>query len=195
MEENSQEKIIYTLKKSARAKRMRISVACDGKVVVTIPKILESGFRYRLLGGGVENMVEKFLIEKGDWIRKSLTRFRALPEWQKRKYTKRDYLENKEKTRSLVQERLTYFNQFYGFAWKRISIRNQKSRWGSCSRKGNLNFNYKLYFLPAELQDYIVVHELCHLGELNHSKKFWSLVEKTMPDYNERKKELRGSRK
>lgn len=96
---------------------------------------------------------------------------------------KQDYLRHKETARRLVKERLTYFNQFYGFKIGRISIRNQKTRWGSCSKRGNLNFHYKIALIPARLSDYIIVHELCHLGEFNHSKRFWALVAKTIPDY------------
>jgi len=101
--------------------------------------------------------------------------------------------EFKERARSLAQERLSHFNQFYGFEIKKVSIKNQKTRWGSCSKKGNLNFNFKILFLPAKLQDYIIVHELCHLQELNHSSHFWGLVAQTFPDWRGLKKELRAS--
>ncbi len=74
---------------------------------------------------------------------------------------------------------------------KKIGVRNQKGRWGSCSRNGSLNFNFRVVYLPPPLVDYIVVHELCHLGELNHSKKFWSLVSQAVPDYRLMRKKLR----
>ena len=99
---------------------------------------------------------------------------------------------NKEYARSFVKSRIEHFNGFYGFKINRIAIRNQRSRWGSCSKKSNLNFNYKILFLKPELADYLLVHELCHLGEFNHSKRFWALVEKTIPDYAKINKELRG---
>lgn len=95
---------------------------------------------------------------------------------------KKDYQKYKEAARELVKERLAHFNQFYGFKVGRVAIRNQKTRWGSCSKNGNLNFNYKIARLPPKLADYIIVHELCHLGEFNHSKRFWALVAKTVPD-------------
>lgn len=103
-----------------------------------------------------------------------------------------EFWANKELARTLVKERIKFFNHHYKFTVNRISIRNQRSRWGSCSKKGNLNFNYRLVLLPPEVADYIIVHELCHLGEFNHSKKFWELVAKTIPDYKQIRKELRG---
>lgn len=102
-----------------------------------------------------------------------------------------DYLKQKKAARALVMERIEYFNRIFGFGFGRVAIRNQKTRWGSCSRKGNLNFNVKMLLLPQYLIDYIVVHELCHLKHLNHSKQFWELVAKVIPDYAARKNELR----
>ncbi len=102
---------------------------------------------------------------------------------KRRKINQSSYLKNKEKARELVKERLGHFNQFYGYKWNKIAIRNQKTRWGSCSKKGNLNFNYKIALLSPEKADYIIVHELCHLKEFNHSQDFWNLVAKTIPDY------------
>lgn len=93
------------------------------------------------------------------------------------------YLENKELARKVILARLEYFNQFYGFSWKRVAIRNTKTRWGSCSQDKNLNFNYKLIFLPEELRDYVIVHELCHLKELHHKESFWLLVAEQLPNY------------
>lgn len=102
----------------------------------------------------------------------------------------RHYEAHKERARLLVHERLAYWNQFYGLTYKRVAIRNQRSRWGSCSTKQNLNFNYRLVFLPLELVDYVVVHELCHLTHFNHGPEFWLFVEKAIPDYERRKNEL-----
>lgn len=97
----------------------------------------------------------------------------------------------KDEARHMVHARLEYWNLEYGFTYKRVSIRNQKTRWGSCSSQGNLNFNYRVIFLPKELVDYIIVHELCHLGELNHSAEFWSLVARALPNYRESRSALR----
>ena len=113
---------------------------------------------------------------------------------KRRKLPSKRYLELKEQARALVNSRLDYFNLHYKFKYGRVSIRNQKSRWGSCSSKGNLNFNYKIVLLPSHLADYIIVHELCHLKEFNHSQKFWSLVGEILPDYKKLQRELKRVR-
>lgn len=93
------------------------------------------------------------------------------------------YVLYKEKARVLVHERLTYWNTFYNFHYNGVAIRDQRTRWGSCSSGKNLNFSYRIVFLPVELQDYLIVHELCHLAEMNHGPSFWRLVERTIPEY------------
>ena len=104
---------------------------------------------------------------------------------------RKQYLKVRDAARALVHSRVAHFNRHYGFKIKKIFIKNHKSRWGSCSEKGNLNFNYKLLYLPSAISDYIIVHELCHLAEFNHSPRFWSLVVRTIPNYEELKRELR----
>lgn len=112
--------------------------------------------------------------------------------YKKRKTKKNlDYLKYKNQAATLVKNRLEYFNLIYNFKYNRIVIRNQKTRWGSCSRKGNLNFNYKIVLLPPKAADYIIVHELCHLGEFNHSRNFWNLVTQTVPDYKDIRRSLK----
>lgn len=101
------------------------------------------------------------------------------------------YKKYKETARLLVRTRLSYYNEAYGFPLRKIFIKSLKSRWGSCSQLGNLNFNYLLLFLPPPVQDYVIVHELCHLGEFNHSPAFWALVARTVPDYRELRAQLR----
>lgn len=102
------------------------------------------------------------------------------------------FLTHKEKARIHIQNRLAYWNTFYNFQYGRIAIRNQTSRWGSCSKKGNLNFNYRIIFLSEALMDYVIVHELCHLKEFNHSQNFWNLVAQAMPAYKKLRSELRS---
>ena len=101
------------------------------------------------------------------------------------------YNKYKEQARLLVHERLEHFNAHYNFPYHRVSIRNQKTRWGSCSSKGNLNFSYRILFLEPEAQDYLIVHELCHLKEFNHSQRFWDLVSQQSPNYKKYHLELR----
>jgi len=91
-----------------------------------------------------------------------------------------------------VRERLSHYAPLIGVEFGRVAIRDQKSRWGSCSAKHNLNFNWKLIMAPPEALDYVVIHELCHLIEFNHSKRFWSLVESQMPEYEVWKKWLKA---
>jgi predicted metal-dependent hydrolase len=174
-------KVPYTLKVSKRAKRLRLAVYCDGAFVVTAPRHLPG------------NMVERFIIQKSQWVLDKLDYFSGFAESFKVKNTKADYLKYKDIALKLAEKKVAKFNKIYKFNFNQITIKNQKTRWGSCSKKGNLNFNYKITLLPERLAEYIVVHELCHLGEFNHSRKFWNLVAKTMPDYLEIKEDLKRS--
>jgi predicted metal-dependent hydrolase len=101
------------------------------------------------------------------------------------------YKKYKEQARVLVHARLSYFNGYYNFSYNKVFIKNPKTRWGSCSSKGNLNFSYKILFLEPAAQDYLIVHELCHLKEFNHSARFWSLVALQCPDYKKHHLELK----
>lgn len=87
--------------------------------------------------------------------------------------------------------RVAYFHQFTGGQYTTITVRDQKSRWGSCSSRGTLSFNYRLMFAPPRVLDYVVVHELCHLTHMDHSKNFWNMVGEIMPDYKIYKSWLR----
>lgn len=119
------------------------------------------------------------------WYRRTVRR-------RQRSSVTKHYLEHKEQARTLVLARLAYWNQHYNYSYNRVAIRNTRSRWGSCSELGNLNFSYRILFLPQEITDYIVVHELCHLKELNHSRAFWELVEETHPHHLELRSALRA---
>jgi predicted metal-dependent hydrolase len=104
-----------------------------------------------------------------------------------------EYLAHRESARALVTRELERINEHYGFVYGRVSIRNTTSRWGSCSSKKNLNFSYRVLFLPAHLREYVLVHELCHLREMNHGPAFWALVAETIPDYRVRRRAVRGA--
>ncbi|EKD23728.1 MAG: Metal-dependent hydrolase [uncultured bacterium] len=170
--------ITYDLKKSSRAKRMRISIGAGGALSVTVP--------YRF----PEPFIERFMREKAGWILRQITVFEQRG-GRLTRYTRAHYLEHKEAARELAHTRLAHFNQFYNYSYGDISIRDQKTRWGSCSRSGNLNFNYKLAVVPEHIADYVIVHELCHRKEFNHSKAFWDLVARTIPNHKEIRKELK----
>lgn len=172
--------ISYTHKKSKRAKRMRLAVYCDGSVVITSPFGVE------------QSMVEKFIADKKQWVWDKIRFFKSVDSKAIRTFSHKDYLENKDNTLALVNERFRFYNKVYGFSFNKIYIKNQKTRWGSCSCKQNLNLNYKILFLPQKHRNYIIVHEMCHLKEFNHSKKFWALVVKVFPNYLDIKKELRN---
>lgn len=171
--------IPYALKRHPRSKGVRMSVSGENGLLVTAPRWVPSYF------------IERALREKEEWLVKTFSYFSRLPKTKTQGARKALYKEHKEVARGLVLRRLEYFNRFYGLSWNTVSIRNQKTRWGSCSKKKNLSFHYKLALVPEELADYVVVHELCHLKEFNHSKKFWELVAKTVPDHQSRRKELR----
>jgi predicted metal-dependent hydrolase len=177
--ELQKKKIEYTLKISKRARRMRLTIYCDGNFVITAPQNMS------------ENIIEQFIVGKSRWIIEKLEYFKSISGQVLVMGSKKDYLKYKDQTLALTQERIKYFNTTRGFEFNKISIKNQKTRWGSCSKKGNLNFNYKIALLPERLTDYIIVHELCHLKEFNHSQKFWLLVANIIPNYLERRKELR----
>jgi predicted metal-dependent hydrolase len=98
----------------------------------------------------------------------------------------------KEAARAVVHHKIAEVNEHYQFPIKKVFIKNSRTRWGSCSSRGNLNFNYKIVFLRPDLQEYLIAHELCHLGEFNHSSKFWDLVAQTVPEYKKLRKEIRS---
>lgn len=97
----------------------------------------------------------------------------------------------RSKAREVVEERINCYYPQVGASPVRVRIKDQKRRWGSCSSKGNLNFNWRVVMAPLPVLDYVIVHELCHLIHLNHSKEFWSLVESVLPDYKERREWLK----
>ena len=181
--EINNEKIAYTLRRSKRAKRMRLVISCDGDLTVTLPHSLFFS----------ENSAEKIIREKAVWILDKLAYFKKHQNNYFFRSTPSEFLQHKNAALELAIQKISHFNNFYGFNFNKISIRNQKTRWGSCSRKGNLSFNYKIALLPEKIADYIIVHELCHLGEFNHSNKFWDLVSKTIPNCKSIRREIRGA--
>ncbi|NTW27605.1 MAG: M48 family metallopeptidase [Candidatus Moranbacteria bacterium] len=135
---------------------------------------------------------DDFIRKNAQWV---LEKMKAMKKIGKNslfaRHDRVEYLKLKEHARAMVARRLEKYAEFYGFEYKGVAIRNQKTRWGSCSSKGNLNFNYKILLLPQRHADYIIVHELCHLKEFNHGKRFWNLVGQTIPEYEKIVKQLK----
>ena len=156
---------------------MRLRVHPGGIVVLTVPY------------SSSRHAIGEFLMRQAHWLRHAVARmmpYKTLPV-----SGRRAYLKHKEEARVFVTERVEYWNREYRMTYRRIAIKNTRRTWGSCSRKGNLNFSYALLFLPRELADYVVVHELCHLCQPNHSRAFWTEVSKAIPDFAHQRKELR----
>lgn len=166
-----------------------ISITREGKVLVRAPYHLSTW------------QLRKLLEEKEKWIEKHMQKLSErgntfntdgeIVDDEREKLTEEEQKLYIKEARKLFTERTNHYAPIVGVTYNRIAIKSQKTRWGSCSSKGNLNFNYLLYFAPLEILDYVVVHELCHRKEMNHSKAFWALVEKVIPDYKERRKWLR----
>lgn len=175
------EKVEYSLRESARARCLRVTIYPGGELAATLPR------NFSL------EQLENFLCQKADWIlRKMNLARRRKPSILLPKASRREYLARKKEAFELVKNKIDYFRSIYNLCPARISIRNQRTRWGSCSRKGNLNFNYRIVHLPEKYQDYVVVHEICHLKEFNHSKRFWDLVAEAIPDCKKIRKEIRN---
>ncbi len=136
--------------------------------------------------------IDEFLAEKSDWIEKNLLKMRkrldALDDTEK--LTRSEVRKLAEEALAYIPPRVLYFARIMGVRYGIVTIRNQKTRWGSCSTKGNLNFNCLLMLLPEEVRDYVIIHELCHIIEPNHSRAFWDQVGRYCPDYKEMKKYL-----
>ena len=165
----------YQIIKSNR-KTIAIQIKPDGQVVVRCPKRMR-----------IED-ARRFVESKADWIEKHLAKRDPV---EATKFSAQEIEHLREQARKLITERVRYYAPIIGVTYGQIAIRTQHTRWGSCSSKGNLNFNCLLALVPPEILDYVVVHELCHRKELNHSDRFWREVERVLPDYKSRKKWLR----
>lgn len=172
--------IPYELRTHARARGVRISVGSGGRVLV-------SKSRWVSIRRADEVLQKNF-----EWIWERVEEAKKKPQKILEKYSASDFREHKGAAQKLAEERVSHFNKFFGYTIEKISVKNQRTRWGSCSSRKSLSFNYKIIFLPPELQDYLVVHELCHLAQMNHSHNFWNLVATQIPDYKERRAKLKA---
>ena len=170
----NKEKIEIEIIKSNR-KTIAIEVRQDLRVIVRAPKRASN------------REIMKFVEQKQDWIAKHLAylqiRYEETRRAKEKQFTDDDIRKMKDEAKRVIPDRVKYYAGIMGVTFGKITIKNQKNRWGSCSSKGNLNFNCLLMMTPDKVRDYVVIHELCHLKQMNHSKMFWAEVEKVMPDY------------
>lgn len=176
--------ISIQIRRSAR-KTDALEVKSSGEVLARVPVGLQ------------DQETEAFIQRHRAWI-VTKVELAAAQESERQEFTFPKVEDLTAKDIQAIQKKLVEKTMFYaekmGVSVGRITIRNQKTRWGSCSSKGNLNFNYRLYYLPEEILEYVVVHELAHRHHMNHSKEFWEEVALFYPDYKvcrERLKEYR----
>lgn len=166
------DKIPVRVIKSARAS-IAIQVKEGGDVIVRAPK------------GMSMSKIRRFVAAKEAWIVKHVEQIQK--DWADRPrrepYTPEQIRELTDRAREVIPARVEHFAPLVGVSYDRITIRCQKTRWGSCSSKGNLNFNCLLIDMPEDVLDYVIVHELCHRLEMNHSDRFWAEVTRVLPDY------------
>lgn len=170
------------IKNSTRARQLRITVNRDGTVYVSKPRVITTADAFAFARKHIR------------WIKRQILRMSRLP--LPSKYhpgaSKREYVRDKDAAYQIIEPRVRHFAARYEVEVNKVSIRNQKSRWGSCSRNRNISINFKVAFLPEKLRDYIIVHEVCHLRQFNHSAAFWHEVSREVPDYEEICRELRS---
>jgi predicted metal-dependent hydrolase len=168
-----------------RSKRRTISIEItpDARVVVRAPR------------NAPVSDINRFIGEKADWIDRHLAgmreRMRQRQELPAGEPTAQEVKLLTTRAKRIIPQRVRYYADIIGVSYGRITIRMQKTRWGSCSSQGNLNFNCLLMLAPEDIIDYVVVHELCHRKEMNHSPRFWAEVEKVIPDYKEKRRWLK----
>ncbi|MBR2889230.1 MAG: M48 family metallopeptidase [Oscillospiraceae bacterium] len=167
------ENLTYRLIRSDR-KTLALQIEPDGTLVVRAPRRMP------------KTAIDAFILEKRDWIEKHRPRQPVLPG-----FTEREIRDLGQRALEYIPGRVEYFAPLVGVTYGNITIRNQRTRWGSCSSRGNLNFNCLLMLVPPEVLDYVVVHELCHRKEMNHSPKFWAEVARVLPDYESRRQWLK----
>lgn len=171
--------INYTLRVSIKARRVRMTITAQG-VTLVVPKHVSV------------TRAEAFMKEKASWLRKHIhaQKMRSKPKPSFDQIG--SYDDYKDAAYQYISDKVKHYGTFYCVTYESIRIKNQKTLWGSCSRKGNLNFNYRIMLLPEILREYIVVHEVCHLLEFNHSQKFWNLVALQIPNYRTCVQELKA---
>ena len=179
--EDAGREMLITVKRSSR-KTLGLEVRENGEIFARIPEKLS------------DRSLKSFIEKERDWIIKKS----ELVKWEREHRQTTNATPVQELTSEEIEnisqkivDRVRFYQKKMGVTVGRVAIRNQKTRWGSCSSAGNLNFNWKLVLMPPELLDYVVVHELAHRKEMNHSPRFWAIVEKELPDYCNRREKLK----
>lgn len=161
-----------------KRKAIAIEIKGDLRIIVRAPLHMSS------------KSIEGFIAEKADWISRGIqtvkARNAAEAEKEKQpKFTDTEIAEMVKAAKETLPPLVEHYAKIIGVNYGRITVRHQLSRWGSCSAKGNLSLNCLLVLCPEEVKDYVIIHELCHLKELNHSKRFWASVEAYCPHLRE----------
>ena len=162
------ENITYTIIRSDR-KNISIHITPEGQIQVRCPRRMKQAD------------IQRFVEEKSSWIHSKLATMQKRP--PEPKFTPEEVQILAQRARNALPPRVAHYARLMGVTYGRITVRSQRSRWGSCSAKGNLSFNCLLMLVPEQVADYVVVHELCHRKEMNHSARFWGTVASVMPDY------------
>lgn len=175
---------------------MEVRVIKSNRRTVAIQVNRDLSVTVRVPRWATKRDIDEILREKEAWILKQIDKIKqeeaAYEASAPEQLTYEDIRELASKASKYVPERVRYYAGKVGVNYGRITIRNQRTRWGSCSSRGNLNFNCLLMLAPPEVIDYVVVHELCHRKEMNHSKAFWDEVGRVLPDYKTQIKWLKS---
>lgn len=162
------------------SKRKTISIKIkDGRVIVKAPL------------GTKKTETERIISKHAAWIEKAKAREAASRE-RYGELSESEIKELKKSARAYFSEKCKLYSELMGLTYNKISITSAKTRFGSCSSAKNISFSYRLMLYPEAAREYVAVHELAHLKEMNHSPRFYAIVEKYMPDYKERKKLLKA---
>lgn len=173
----AEERLEYEIIRSRR-KTISLQVTRDGRVVVRCPMRMPV------------RQIREFVESHADWVQENVEKVREQQE-NRPIFTEKEIRQYRELARRVLTAKTELWAARMGVTYGRIAIRQQATRWGSCSTKGNLNYNWVLVLVPEELQDYVVVHELAHRREMNHSPRFWKIVAEQIPDYAVRRKRLK----
>jgi len=169
---------LVTFARSKRARRLSITIKPFRGIRVAVP--CRSSFE----------KAEGFTYSHRAWIRKHLKRVKQYESKYHENASKVDKIDG-GKAKTILVNRLKYLAEKYRYAYNRVFIRNQKTRWGSCSAENNISLNMKLVMLPDELVDYVILHELAHTRKKNHSKSFWNEVDKLVDNSKQLRSRLR----